>query len=615
MNKVLISILFFFSLLLITLVFFTTDGYGGADSFQHYMISHYAWKHPHLFLDHWGKPVFTLLSSPFSQFGYKGALLYNVAVTLISALFIYCIASKLNKENAPLSALFFLAMPMVLLVSVSALTEPLFALLLVTAVWLFSEKKYFVAITVLSFLPLVRSEGFVVFPVFIFALLLQKQWKYLPLLLIGASIYSLLGLIVFDDFFWLVNRIPYKMETGIYGSGPWYHFILSSRNILGFPLIVLAAIGSWFYIPKNIKWLKDENNILRIIIAGSFAAYFLAHSYVWWKGTGGSLGLERVIAGVCPLAAIIAFEGYSFFAEKTKKYFSFFWILIPLSIYITKNTYRITTFNLKHDPNSYLLQQAAEWIKSKPELINQRLFYYNPQIAFLLDKDVFDRSQVEQLWGVIDEKDPLLWLEDGQYLVWDAYFGNNEGQTPLNKLLHQHNVKILKRFYPEVQGDPVLGGYNYEIFVFGKQSGWRDSILEITPDSTSTLALLKNKNFAVLTDQMYVDVFEENFAALQNSTLVYLDIELSYPANKTLNTDELDFVLSMDCSTGTLKYDVSDLSFAQVENGNKTLRKRYMLPPLTNECATVKTYFWNRTKTDLQNIKVQVHVLHVPQYP
>jgi hypothetical protein len=607
------SVLFFIFFLL--LVFTTTDGYGGADSFQHYMISRYSWKYPHLFLDHWGKPVFTLLSSPFSQVGYKGALLFNVVITLLSSLFVYRIAVKLNNENSALSALFFLAMPMVILVSVSALTEPLFALVLVLSVWLFSEKKYFGAIALLSFLPLVRTEGFVVFPVFIIALLLQKQWKYIPLFAVGGLVYSLAGYFVLNDFLWLINRSPYKMESSVYGSGPWYHFIMNYEQIFGIPLTLLLLIGLWYYVPKNINWLKDENNTLRILIAGSFAAYFAAHSYVWWKGTGGSLGLERVITGVCPLAAIIAFEGYCFIAERIKKYFSPNWILLLFFIAIVKNTSGKVLVDLKQQATSYLMGETAEWIKSKPKLINQRLFYYNPHIAFLLDKDVFDRNQVEQLWALIDEKDPLLWLEDGQYLVWDSHFGNNEGQTPLDKLLHKQNVKILKRFYPEEQGEQVLGGYTYEIFVFGKQSGWKDSIIEIIPDSNSTIGLLKSKNFSVSNEQMYVEVFENNFADLSNSELVYLDLEIKYPAEKILNKDELIFVLEMNCNQHSLKYDAADISYAQEENGEKILRKRYMLPPLTNKCEKIKTYFWNRAKTDLQNIKVEVKVFHVPQNP
>jgi multisubunit Na+/H+ antiporter MnhE subunit len=80
------------------------------------------------------------------------------------------------------------------------------------------------------------------------------------------------------------------------------------------------------------------------LIAGSFLAYFVAHSYVWWKGTGSSLGLERVIAGVCPLAALIAMEAYCYIELKTRKYFSHVWILVLLFIAIIKTSFGVLSF-------------------------------------------------------------------------------------------------------------------------------------------------------------------------------------------------------------------------------------------------------------------------------
>lgn len=614
MNKVLAFILFFFCLVLLALVFIIPDGYGGADSFQHYLISRYSWKHPHLLLDHWGKPVFTLLSSPFSQLGYKGLFVFNMLATLLSAVLVYCISKLLHPTAAPLSVVFFMAMPMVMLVALSGLTEPLFGLVLVASVWLFSRKQYLFSVLLLSFLPLVRSEGFVVFPVFALALVLAKQWKYIPLFVSGALLYSVAGYFVFDDFLWLIHRSPYKMQTGLYGSGPWYHFIMNYEIIFGLPVALLLLIGLWLCIPKNIKWLNNDNNIIRLVIAGSFAAYFLAHSYVWWKGTGSSLGLERVIAGVCPLAAIIAFDGFGFIAAATRKFFSQAWILFLLFIAIGKTSYDTVWINKQPDQELVTMRKTAKWIMSQPELMSQRFFYYNPHIAFLLDKDIFDTNVCHQLWGLVDENYPLLWLKDGEYLVWDAHFGSNEGGTTLDKLLHKPDVKILNHFYPDEQRY-VLGGYNYEVFVFGKQSGWKDTIVEIIPDSVSAFTLLKSKTFEVTQQQEYVDLVEENLAHLQHSELVYLDIELKYPESQMLNNDELVFVLSMDCKGKTLKYDLTDIAFTQHENNYKVLRKRCMLPPITNECATVKAYLWNIKKTNLQQIQLDVRLFHVPQNP
>jgi hypothetical protein len=66
---------------------------GGGDSIGHYLLAHHAWKYPNLFFNHWGKPVFTMLSSPFAQFGFKGVKLFNVFVTFGAVH--YCACKKL----------------------------------------------------------------------------------------------------------------------------------------------------------------------------------------------------------------------------------------------------------------------------------------------------------------------------------------------------------------------------------------------------------------------------------------------------------------------------------------------------------------------------------------
>lgn len=604
----------FFSLLLVLLVLLTTDGYGGADSFQHYMISRFSWKHPKLFLDHWGKPVFTLLTSPFSQFGYKGLLVFNVLASLLSAWFVYKLSVKLKSENPALSIFFYLAMPMVILTSVSALTEPLFALFLVASVWLFSEKKYTLSILLLSFLPLVRSEGFVVFPVFFVALMLNRKWVHALLFPFGILVYSIVGYFVFDDFLWLLHQSPYKMETGIYGSGPWYHFMRNSWFIFSTPITILGLVGVIYYIPQNINWLKNETNILKLLIAGSFVAYFAAHSYVWWKGTGGSLGLERVIAGVCPLAAIIALSGYNYLSRILKKMIvSPLWFQLLIFIFVIKSCIDVIRGNLQQGVEQKLMTDAAQWIKSQPGMVDQRIFYFNPHITFLLDKDIFDSEKVHQLWGIVDENEPLLWLRDDHYLVWDAHFGSNEGQSPIEKLLHKKDVKILKRFYPEEQFK-VMGGYNYEIFILGKESGWNDSLVTVEPDSGSIFSGLIDKKFDVKNSDEFINVFEEDLHAFSNSEVVYLEINLKFPEGKLPNKDALLFVLDTKCNGNTLVYDVADLGSANNENGSLTLSKKHLLPPITDECGIVKSYFWNREKTELNGIDVGVKLIHVPAY-
>ena len=70
-----ISLILLFALLFIffCIISFIPDATaGGGDDISHYNIARGAIKYPRLFLDLWGKPVFTFLSSPFAQFGLHG---------------------------------------------------------------------------------------------------------------------------------------------------------------------------------------------------------------------------------------------------------------------------------------------------------------------------------------------------------------------------------------------------------------------------------------------------------------------------------------------------------------------------------------------------------------
>ena len=55
------------------------------DGIQHYQIARYAWQHHELFLHSWGKPLFTLLSSPFAQLGIWGMTIFNALCFVATA--------------------------------------------------------------------------------------------------------------------------------------------------------------------------------------------------------------------------------------------------------------------------------------------------------------------------------------------------------------------------------------------------------------------------------------------------------------------------------------------------------------------------------------------------
>ena len=91
----LLSLLYLGSSIFILLLFTGTGN--EADSINHYLFAKYAPEHPNLFFNHWAKPLFTLIASPFAQFGFVGVKIFNVLCGLASSIFIYkiCIHLKL----------------------------------------------------------------------------------------------------------------------------------------------------------------------------------------------------------------------------------------------------------------------------------------------------------------------------------------------------------------------------------------------------------------------------------------------------------------------------------------------------------------------------------------
>ena len=66
----------------IFLAFFTGVPAGGADNYAHFNISRWAFRYPSLFLDHWGKPLYTILAVPFAQFGFVAVRILNSVLSL-----------------------------------------------------------------------------------------------------------------------------------------------------------------------------------------------------------------------------------------------------------------------------------------------------------------------------------------------------------------------------------------------------------------------------------------------------------------------------------------------------------------------------------------------------
>jgi hypothetical protein len=415
------------------------------DGIMHFFISNASWQHPELFLHHWGKPLFILLSSPFSQFGFNGLVLFNILVFVTTCIIGF---KFLQQRKAPIYIQVLL--PLILLKAhdvantiLGGLTEPLFNLSLILALFLLNNKKYAWFALVVSTMPFLRSEGQLPVILALLILVYERQYKYIPLLTVAFIIYGISGIFVYNDFMWYFNESPYAMNNGIYGHGTWDHYLLSYKNYIGNPglYIFLLAIPAFIYM--LIKKIQiDWSNW--IFSYGVFFGILIAHSYFWATGQNGSLGLTRIATQGVPLFLVmnLSILGKVPLSEKIfcKAVFIIFSLAIVNAI-LTNKYYPKEIAALDQQ-----ILNTADFLKNQ-DLGARKVYYHFPLLSFAYGENPFkDNNRLIYYTFSNLENDLRTTLKPGDLIVRDSHFGPVEMALPMEKINKHPSLRIVKEF-------------------------------------------------------------------------------------------------------------------------------------------------------------------------
>ena len=404
-----------------TIIYFDGTGDTG-DSVSHYLFAKYAPKHPELYFDHWAKPVFVLLASPFAQFGFTGMKIVNSCVVLLTIFTTYHIAKTLKFRNAIIVSFILICTPLYFTLTFSGLTEPLFALVVSISILLLLKDKYVAASILISFLPFIRSEGLIFIGIFAIYFAFKCKWKMLPFLVVGHLIYSFLGYFIHHDLLWVIREIPYAHLDSIYGNGTLFHFSEKLYYLLGLPIYFLFVVGLIAIYWDAIK--KKSNLDEQVLLALGFLTFFIAHSLFWFLGIFGSMGLLRVFICVMPIIALVALKGYNFITEtvlgQSKLPQLIFKALLIISVIIFPFTTNKAALNFNRDfsisQEQLLVQQMADF-SIKNYGTKQTYVCAHPYFSLALDIDPFDKTKMVD-WN----ESNLLNLQSGSLLIWDSHF-------------------------------------------------------------------------------------------------------------------------------------------------------------------------------------------------
>lgn len=550
------------------------------DAYHHYKLSRYAFEYPEFFLDHWGKPLYTSLSAPFTQIGYFGARLFNVILAIASAYFAWRCSVLLKLKYNPLVIIFVLFTPFYALLMLSAMTEILFSFVLILSVFLFLNKNYLASAIVISFLPFARTEGFGIIPVFVVVFILSKNWKAIPFLLTGTVFYSIVGYFHYQDFFWVFTQMPYSEKgSRLYGSGEFLYYYREAKLIFGWPLYYLISIGAIVMIYKLLKDIVQTKRLIKnntvnsfVLIFGIFFGYLFMQSLLWYKGWMGVLGSARFLVSIVPLGCLVGLYALNLIPETLfRKKWTKALLYLVIGYFVTITPFQLHRFPWVQQNKQVVAQTLTDWVKESG-LANNKIWYYDPVFFILLDFDPYDFSKGQEF--MVNTTNGELHSLPGDLIIWDAHFGPNEGRTELSRLMNSDQLLHLKKFEPKYQFK-VLGGRDYEIHVFQKLGHpisnqiYNEKIIELNnhfdlesyeefdliyfnpfsgsyPDNQkSRLKTYQDSNQAFVLNQnrAHFGLFEEPFSRLagDRKASFYFSVDV-FPENFDFDADKFHFV-------------------------------------------------------------------------
>lgn len=433
----------FFTLFILLQVFFIlfgdyNYGLGGFENIRHFQIARFSVDQPAVYFNNYGNPLFTLFLSPFAHFGFKVARSLNLIISVLILLVTLKIADRVNGKNQLIVIVLAGFAPVYFFLSTSCLPALLFSLLLMVAVYFFTEEKYGFSAFTASFLPAVYPGGGWLLPVFAGIFLLNKNFRPLFLLLAGSLIFSIAGYFSTGNVGWLFASPAGVPDTP---RGESLSFIFGAPLLL----FVIFGLAVWILDLRKKFSISNGNFIMFFLLAGSFLLIALPVLF-----PGARYQPEYISVALVPLAALIGGRAAGFLFLKMKNKSLVNAVLAVFAFTQAALLFSENQFALSLDSKDELIKKAAIYLRFNEP--NAKIFFFNPLLPWFLETDPADTSKLV----LISEKTNItekMGQED--VLVWDTEFGKNKTGIVLNELENDSMLFAEEAFYLHDKTVPV----------------------------------------------------------------------------------------------------------------------------------------------------------------
>jgi hypothetical protein len=460
-EKILFYIVVLLAFLITTIIYIIADSpYDTGDGIVHYQIARYSWKYPHLLLYLWGKPFFTLIVSPFAQFGLKGMVVFQTLNAAVISWFLFGIASKINLSYKWTIPVFVFFAPVFFSSMNSGLVEISFGTFFMFSVWLVFNKRYYASALIASILPFIRPEAYVAIPLLIAVYIYRKKYYAIPLLATSTILYTIIGYFHFKDLFWIITQ-NYKLVGDNYAGmkGSYFHYFEIYYGIWGTAQAVLLLIGVGIILKQVYNYIKRKQRhefVLEVffLFLGCTAGCFVLHSLLCgMPGILNNLGMVRYMAALIPSSALIVLIGVNIINHhRFSKINSYKPVIVAAYlIVVVISPFTQHFYPFKTNNEQFVIKQMANYINTDiPDF--KKVSYLHPMFPVYADLDPYDTNRVEQLSA--GNLEHINQLPDSTLLIWDSHFMKTDGRIPFNWLTENPNFIMLRHFKTSRENRP-----------------------------------------------------------------------------------------------------------------------------------------------------------------
>lgn len=426
----------------------------------------------------WGRPVYTFLFSLSAYGGIPTMKVFNTLLFGATALITADAAKQLGLKHTAWLAVLALSVPFLFEMSVSAMTEITMALVIIGATNLYFRKQFLWSAILISFSPFARPEGWL----FIAALgglwTLRRKWKSIPWLLTGSIVMSLIGWYVYGSLIWFIEKNPYPMESP-YGSGSFWRFVNSLPDGLNLFVFAGFVLGHYFLFRNSTKEQALERFAL---IVAPFWLFVFAHSYMWYKGIVGSMGLTRVMVSVVPLALLVSWSTWSQLYKLKRNYIPI--ALATISIVAVFSTWSNYKFPKPEDGFTRMSRSVGHWYRDS-DYAGHKLICDNHRVLYFTEKDPFKYANVQRYFPK-NYFPNIEGNDEGLFILWDSR--TSIQRFPLDPIMEDQRYQLVKVFKPSPR--LIKEGELFDVYAFVKLDEARNHDNYALAESTDVLQIV-----------------------------------------------------------------------------------------------------------------------------